>query len=341
MTSAEQQSKKQNIPSDRSFFDLPLEIRQTIYNLCLTDDVNGEDGAAPDQPIVRFIGDATPIIASPCPCLMPSTTILPNVDPKGLPHRNLEDRRHGPRKPPGLVVGLLRLNKQIHDEAARVLYGNNIFEFQLGLHKHHWHLPNYNNMCRREYLDFVDNFLDLPPQYLRMVKKCVLRVRLVSTPYIIAQATYLRALERITLLTQILSKGHSLQKLYVSIIQPRSYFNLPISYERRTPKFENVLEPLGTLHGIRDVKIENVTPAFKVKLTRALKGSEIACRLAEEAYRTKMVKVKGRRRPRTCRLRVYHESRYIWKPLSPLVPNSETDVNASQENQQLKIQEAS
>lgn len=272
---------------------------------------------------------------------MPSTAILPNVDPKLLPHMELEDPSHGPWKPTGLMVGLLRLNKQIHDEAARVLYGNNTFEFQLGLHQHHWHLPNYNNMCRREYLDFVDNFLDLPPQYLRMVKKCLLRIRLFSTPYIIAQATYLRALERITLLTQILSEGHSLQKLSVSIVQPRSYFSLPISYGRRTPCFQNVLEPFGTLHGIRDVEIKNVTPAFEVKLTMALKGSEIACRLAEEAYGTKMVKVKGRRRPRTCRLRVYHDSRYIWKPSSPLIPNPEMDVNASQENELLKIQETS
>lgn len=333
--------KKPGISSSRSFFDLPIEIRQIIYKLCLTDAVNSEQGAKPDQPIVRFVGNTTHIVGSPCPCSKPSVTIIPNVDPGQLPHMVLEESRHGPWKPAGLVVGLLRVNKQIHEEAACVLYGNNTFEFQIGIHRHNWHVPNYNNICRREYFDFVDNCLDLPPRYLQMVKKCLLRIRLVTTPYTVARPTYLRALERVTLLTNILSKGHSLQKLSASLVQPRSYLNQPVFQGRHTSCFQNVLEPLGTLHGIRDVKIENVSPVFEVKLTMALKGTEVACWLAEEVYETKMVKFNGRRRPQTRRLRIYHEPRYIWKPYIPVLGDPMMDVDVSQENQLSEIPDAS
>lgn len=338
----ESKIKEPAISSSRSFFDLPIEIREIIYNLCLTEAVNSEEGAEPDRPIVRFAGNTTHIIASPCPCLKPCAIIFPNIDPDQLPHMVLEESRHGPWTPAGLVVGLLRLNKQVHEEAARVLYGNNTFEFQIGILRHNWHVPNFNNMCRREYFDFVDNFLDLPPRYLQMVKKCLLRIRLVTSPYIIARPTYLRALERVTLLANILSKGHSLQKLSASLVQPRSFLNQPIFRGRHESYFQNLLEPLGTLHGIRDVKIENVTPIFEVKLTMALKGTEVACWLAEEAYETKMVKFNGRRRAQTRRLRMYHEPRYIWKPyILPVLGDPVTVVDVSQEDQLSEIPEAS
>lgn len=317
MISAEQKSKTKeySIPRSYSFFDLPIEIRQIIYSLCLTDDVNGEKGAKPSQPIVRMVGDTTRIVADPCPCSKPSAIIIPHIDPRQLHHMGLYSH-HGPWKPAGLALGLLRLNRQIHDEAARILYGNNTFEFQIGLHRHNWHVLHHSNLCRQEYFDFVDNFLDLPTQYLRMVKKCVLRIQLVTSPYTVARPTYLSALERVTLLAEIWSQGHSLQELSACLIQPRTYFSPTIRHGRDILRFQNVLEPLATLYGIRDVRIESVTPVFEAKLTKALKGTEVACRLAEEDYGTKMVKVKGRKRPRICRLRMYHESRYIWKPAS-------------------------
>lgn len=305
------QMKKQRIQSGPSFPDLPLELRRMIYELCLTDAIDGESEAKPDQPIVRKAGESTPVVGNQCPCSKPTAVVIPGVDPLALPHMGLESTGHGEWKPAGLVVGLLRVCQQIHHEAAPVLYGSNTFEFQIGLNQHNWHVANYNNMCRRESFDFVDNFVDLAPQYLRMVTKCVLRIRLVTTPYVITRPTYLRALERITLFSQILSQGHSLQKLSVSLVLPRTYL---YHHGRRVSFFENVLEPLGTLHDIRDVQIENVTPVFEVQLATALKGPEPMCRAAEEVYGKKMVKVQGRRRARIRKLRVYHESRYIWKP---------------------------
>lgn len=321
------ETKKRTIHSGLSFLDLPLEIRLMIYGICLTDDVNGKNGISLDQPIVRNQGEITQIVGNPCSCKKPNAVIIPGVDPVLLPHMGLETTGHGPWKPAGLVVGILRLNKQIHDEAAPVLYGSNTFEFQIGLNRHNWHVADYNNMCRREHFDFIDNFVDLAPQYLRMVKKCSLRIRLLTTPYVIARTTYLRALERVQAFTTILSQGHSLQKLSASLVQPRTYL---YHRGRRVSFFENVLEPLGTLHGIRDVQIENVTPVFEVKLTMALKGPEPACRLAEEIYGKKMVKVQGRRRPRICKLRTYHESRYIWKPYFEVVEDEDIQPSESQ-----------
>lgn len=327
-------TKQRTTPSCRSFFDLPFEIRYIIYKLCLTDEVNGEKGAQWNRPIIRFIGPATPIIGSRCPCSQSRAIIVPNIDADDLPHMLLESSRHGPWKPAGLVVALLRVNNRIHDEAARVLYGDNTFEFQIGIHRHHWHIPNYSNMCRQEYFDFIDNFLDLAPQYLRMVKRCSLRIRLLTAPFVVARPTYLRALEGVTLFAEILSKGHSLQKLSASLVENGSHVKQPwTSSGRELSFFENVLEPLGILHGIRAVRIENVTPVFEMKLTMALAGPEVACTLAEEVYGTKKVKFKGRKRYRLFRANLYYESRYIWKPYYPVARNLERHVDAPQEEQ--------
>lgn len=341
---AEQKPKtiKHALPPGRSFFDFPTEIRLIIYKFCLTDNMNGETDPKSNHAIVRVASNTTHIAASPCSCSRRCAIIIPNVDPIHLPHMVLESSRHGPWKPAGLMVALLRLNKQIHDEAARVLYGSNTFEFQIGVHRHNWHIPNYNNLCRREYFDFDDNFLDLPPHYLRMVRKCSLRIRLLASPYLVARDTYLKALERVTLLTEIWSKGHSLLKLSASLVYPQSCINQTCIHHGHTfPQYQNVLEPLGALYGIRDVRIDNVEPVFQWKLTMALKGNEVACTLAEEVYVKKMVKVNGRKRPRTCRVKKYHESRYTWKPTFPVVQGTGMHVNTWQGNQLSERQDAS
>lgn len=91
-----------------------------------------------------------------------------------------------------------------------------------------------------------------------------------------------------------------------------------------------VIEPWGSLRGIRDVRVENVSPAFAVKLTMALKSSEVVCRLAEELYRKQVIKVKGGKKPRICKERKYLGSRYIRKPDFPPGRESEMDIRGSQ-----------
>ena len=210
------------------------------------------------------------------------------------------------QKPYELAVQLLRVNQQVHDEAARVLYGDNDFTFQAEFFRYS-NIASYG-VRYPQYFNFVDSFLNIAPHYLRMIRTCYLQV---SPP--LDRPQYLRVLEGISLLAEILREGHSLKFLTVSFgdIWQSSFM------QARASKFENVLEPLGTVQRIRHVQIKNVTPEFEVKLTLAMKGSEVACTLAEERFVTKMRKFRGRKRPRVVRMKKYYESRYDWKDDAP------------------------
>lgn len=283
----------------RTFLDLPIEIRSLIYRLSLT---------APSS-IIPPLGKVKALRTASCTCLRRSAGILSTTIPHHLPHRVLEETQYDHWHPSGLTIGLLCVNKQIHLEAASVLYGNNEFVFRVGVQRHNWHVVTTLG-CRQEYYDFADNVLGLAPYYLQMIRKCHLRVRLLTTPFNVARPAYLNAKEVITLLADVFhNRDHCLQKLTITLSAYQSDWGRP---RHDVSFFENVLEPLGTICCIREVEIQGVTPEFEVKMTNATMGPEMACSPARAKYGTKIVKRKGRKRIRHCKLGKYYDSNYDW-----------------------------
>lgn len=302
-------------PRGRSFLDLPLELRQMIYRLCLTRDADNRDPSKTHQTITDVIAPSTWTIVTPrFRNSKPHSSItVPQVlhqVPFSIFKNVLTHRQNSYE----LAVQLLCVNRQVHDEAARVLYGDNKFTFQVWFYGRNRDPEVLHGIRYPQDFPFAHNFLRIAPNYLRMVRRCDLQVWLPVKTLNLYRPTYLRVFDRVSLLAETLCIGHSLQSLTVTLKR----FVREDCFARDISFFQNVLEPLGTVAGIRDVRIMNVTPEFEVKLTMAMKGSEIACTLAEEPFVTKMVKTRGRRRPRRIRSKKYYESRYDWKEDAPV-----------------------
>lgn len=131
-------------------------------------------------------------------------------------------------------------------------------------------------------------------------------VQLTANSYDIHRAKYLRILKHISRIAEILQEGHSLRAITVELKETSRHYTKP---KRHTSFYENVLEPLGTVYGIRDVWVFNVTPEFELKLKMAMQGKEAACTPAEELFETMMVKTHGVKRPKVFRCKNFYESR--------------------------------
>lgn len=266
----------------RGFLDLPPELRDIIYDLTLT------VGDPKDHDI--YLGK-TPIFKADAPT---------SEELCGRPLRyQLE----------GVAVAILRVNKQVHYEAARFFYGKNVFVVPIGLDGRKCHRrsdvtpDNINN-----------NFMNLPHHYLRMVQKCVLRILLPHIQHKWSKHFYLKAKERITYFADAMhGREHSLKKLVIIF----ATWPQQNRYPRKRFSSQNVLEPLGTVHGIPEVAIVGVGSEFMVKLKSALSGEKITCSPAQETYGTRNVKVRGRRRLQKYKLGRYYDSKYNWTQTDP------------------------
>lgn len=224
---------------------------------------------------------------------------------------------------PTLELSLLRLSKTIHVEAASVLYGENRFQFFLGITRRHRSLAARKSY-QPPYHDFRDNLTVVSERYIKMITKCTIEVRLPTFPWTRAKKIYLQYYARLAdFATCFGGDGHSLQKVVVLFNRCfREGYYFPLSCLRTS---QNVLETLAAIHGVRhSVTVGGVTPAFEAKLSLAMMSKAIACVPKEERYGERMVISKGKRRPQRYKLRRYYDSKKVWSRnvFGPYPPHS-------------------
>ena len=244
-------------------------------------------------------------------------------------------------KPPKLgPMGLLRVCKQVHTEAAIVLYGNNLHVFHIG-----WR-PKWDD----SFFDFslrTDTTMPVAPQYRRLIKSCVLFVN--PTMYGCSSAIktiFLKIKASVQAFVDGLSGGHSLKEL--QIVYSTHFHEAPVELFVPTPMPPSnpgfgphswvhgdtrihVLDPLTDIYGVARVSVSGVIPEYAYRLERAISCSQKAVSPYEETYRTRMVKVKGQRgkkKPQAYRVGKYYESKVIWnqKLLAPLPPSPKLEA---------------
>lgn len=169
-------------------------------------------------------------------------------------------------------MGLLRVNKQVHDEGAMVLYGKNEFEFTIGV--------TTNKISDTViHQNFIDNVSDVPARYLKLLRNISLNAQLHSSTIQDARQSARESrliMGRLEAIVKQLSEGngHELRKLVARVDElwikegPRVHL---IGF------CQGVVEPLGALRGIREVKIEGVKPERAEKMAKAMMGDVIIC----------------------------------------------------------------
>ena len=173
-----------------SFLDLPREIRDSIYHLAL----HRSTSLRPVGKISYYcrlhghLRHRETCVSISSPPFHPATPLAISVS------KLLN---------PGLPLELLRVNKQIHEEAAETLYGGNRFKFivgptarvrqmlgsQHGAQKHgcgdqfcRIHYKCYPWSYERNHFTYEDNLFDLPSRYLKLIKRCDVHVQMPAVP---------------------------------------------------------------------------------------------------------------------------------------------------------------
>lgn len=108
------------------------------------------------------------------------------------------------------TVSLLRVCRQVHEEAAPIFYGNKTFNFSLGSE-----MESSRGMKSPPLLMYFDNISWLPPHYLRMVKSCVLNVEPVDGGQYSAKRDFLAIQARLQSFADILANRHVLRELHI------------------------------------------------------------------------------------------------------------------------------
>ena len=234
-------------------------------------------------------------------------------------------------------MGLLRVCKEIHTEAATIFYGSNSHLFFIG-----WR-PIWKNSDFPTYV-YADTTTYLAPQYLRLIKSCVLFVNPLLGGCSLSRIRhrYLKMEASIQKFANLLGGHHSLNKLQIvyDFGDDKALFNLFIPAPMPLPaSFDaygsisadsrvNVLEPLTDIYGVPRVSVSGVNPDLAYKLEKAMSCSQKAVSPIEEIYRTRTVKGKGqggKKKPQAYRVGKYYESKVVWntKLLGPLPPKTE------------------
>lgn len=210
-----------------------------------------------------------------------------------------------------LEVSLLRLNKELHAEAATVLYGDNDFQFVLAITRMHSsvRVPEFE---RSPYYDFRDNLTVVSGKYMRMIRRCTVEVRLPAFPRREAKKVYLQYFARLAAFAKCFGgEDHSLQTIAIFLNRSfrRGYY-FPLSCLRTS---QNVLETLAAIHSVeKSVIVGGVLPAFEAKLSSAMMSKAIAWVPRQEEHETRKVYCKGKRRSQWYKIRSYYHSKKVW-----------------------------
>ena len=231
-------------------------------------------------------------------------------------------------------MGLLRVCKEIHKEAAIIIYGSNSHCFFVGWRS----IPR--NFGYAPYV-YADTTTYLAPQYLRLVKSCVLFVNplLVGCGASRVKSRYLKIKESVQQFANLLGGRHSLKELQIScdfgeenpfsnFDEEKALSNLFIPTPMPMPELMpldtynficadtrlNLLEPLTDIYGVPRVSVSGVCPDVAYRLEQAMSCSQKAVSPIQEIYKTRMVKVKGQRgkKKQSYCVSKYYESKVVW-----------------------------
>ena len=217
------------------------------------------------------------------------------------------------------AISLFSVNKQISREAAEVFYSMNEFvfaiqpvmaersqeEYRVG-DRVLVHPPAYGLVC------VEDNFSALAPTYCRMIKEC--RVWIDLPPYSLGRdfrSAFLHCKAEVACFAAVFNgKEHELESIAVRLRNPWSHEWLQYSLVR---SFQNVAEPLATIHGVKkEIVFEGSSAAFTAKMCTAMKSSAILCAPKEDVYKTRMITRNGRKRDERYSTETYYETKFDW-----------------------------
>ena len=204
-----------------------------------------------------------------------------------VPYPNHRNPTMFPRWLP-VTAGPLYLNKQLHDEAAAVLYGENTFTFHFS-----WTLWTIDPMSV--------NTLRISPYVTKYLKKCKISIQ----HELQRRPVYKRIQSWLANIVKIFGPQHTLNQLCIELRTGRWHMSYPSDDDahphpvfsefsiQNLSNIEYCLEPLAKLYGIRKVDI---------------------CGHVHESFAAKLGAVISAERKREIPLMEYEEKTFMWKP---------------------------
>lgn len=172
-----------------SFLHLPREIRDSIYHLALHRSISL-------RPVGKILYYCLPHghLRQRETCVSPES---PPFHPATPLTRSVSKLLN-----PGLPLQILRVNRQVHEEAAETLYGGNRFRFVIGptarvRQKRRLYRMDQDRVCGDKscrihshcsydsvdsHFTYEDNLSDLPSYYLKLIKRCDIHVQMPAVP---------------------------------------------------------------------------------------------------------------------------------------------------------------
>ena len=224
------------------FLDLPRELRDEIYKHALTT----PSTIIPRPPNKEVVYDV------PCTCSHPNGSCF-RLCPRVWNHEHIEHHLSTapfePTAKPGLAAALLRTNRQIHEEAAMVLYGGNDFDCTVGITTK---IPKEGKYV----YNFVDNLSELPYRYLKHMRNVAISVQTHSASVESMRKTAIlnRNIQgRLGRVANLWWKGHALRRLVLKMDE------LWVKEGPRKDSIglsQKIMMPMAAVKGAWEVRVE-------------------------------------------------------------------------------------
>lgn len=226
MDSAIGTTRSHQIRPRSSFLDLPREIRDSIYHLALHRSIS----LRPVGKISYFCQNYGHLRQKET-CVSIDSPPFHQATPLAISVSKLLN--------PSLPLQVLRVNKQIHQEAAETLYGGNRFNFVIGpTARVCRYLRGHDRICGdktcrvhyfcHKYLSdshftYEDNLFDLPPRYLMLIKRCDIHIQMPAVPQRIEPQLFTSIQTSLgKFAARFGGSEHSIQGVVIHLNQPRT-----------------------------------------------------------------------------------------------------------------------
>ncbi len=245
-----------------AFLELPREIRDKIYSYLLIHNFNEDDAAKED----KIVHDSK---------VPDNEHDSESSDEEG--DYKLEAYEEGRRVDPTfsdcyeLHTAIMFTNHQIHDEAAAVLYGENVFTWAV-----------YGVEATKLWQQGGHDKPKLPDRYTRLITKLYLEVNFQSDEGVLTSegmyAGFSMARTNLGRACKKLARNPVMKEVTVNFLN--KYTGGPFMARMGLSRFpgnpykgEKILEPLKLLRGVRNVKFRgHASPAYVADLTKVMTG---------------------------------------------------------------------
>ncbi|KAL8782608.1 MAG: hypothetical protein Q9213_005240 [Squamulea squamosa] len=233
------------------------------------------------------------------------------------------DEHHSFRFPQIPDLDILLANRQIYDEAAPIFYRRNKFLLRVGIHPH--------LHCKAQSWDTVDDTVGISEGYLNIMQHVRLSVRVFDGSDYVGMNLHWR---KSRFQKSYIDARSSLEQFADKMRGKHNIRSLTIACEGLAPGIcgavkvaQNVLEPLGSIYGVKKAAIEGVTLGFAVKMVNALRMEALVVQKVEETYSTRTRRgPKGKITTQQYKLQPWFQPRYkfLLEEL-PEIPNELKD----------------